>query len=263
MNLHSLFRGRRRPGVARFPFGQPGDPLLVMLPPHLEPVSLRSMIGSVSRYDALDVRFRPIHGNRGRLESIVLAMRAGVEFHPIEVYRLEGACYVIDGHHRVAAALEIGRLYLDAFVTECRLQREEAEDPLEEARVDFALRTGLRALTFGTLAGYARALGQIHEHRWYLGERGRVVGMQSAAEDWYETIYLPVVRQMIGARLALLQEPGEAGDLYMQLSDLKYRVSRERGQDIGFGQAIHMWAARPERRGAAELLGHLWKPGFL
>ena len=258
MNKHlTSWRRQLKNGVARFPFGQPEDPVLTMLPPHLEAISVYSVVGSVDRYQHLDRRFRPSGQITHRLRAIAQAMKAGAHFPPIEVYRLDGACYVIDGHHRVAAALEVGQMYLDARVIECRPRTDEAENPLEEARVDFALRTGLRAVTFSEPRRYAQAFKQILEHRWYMNERGRTVSMQEAAEDWYQNIYLPVIRQIAAQRLARLSEPPAVGDLYLQLSDLKYKVSRERGHDIGFTQTIREWATRHRQPHAAGLLSRL------
>lgn len=258
MNLHPrMFNRRRTGGVARFPFGQAGDPLLTMLPPHSEALPVRSVVGSIGRYAELDRKFRPLGGPSNRLDAIRRAMERGATFPPIEVYRLHGVCYVIDGHHRVAAALEVGQLYLDAMVIECIVPAAGTEHALEEARVQFGLRTGLRSLVFGTSAGYDQALAQIHEHRWYLGERGRMVSIQEAAGDWYDNVYLPVVRHLIAERLAPARSAQEAGDLYLQLCDLKYGVSRERGHDIGFTQAIREWTARRKRLSPAVLFSRL------
>lgn len=234
---------RGRTPIARFPVGQEGDPLLTLLPPHLEPIAVNTITGSVDRYRHLDRRFRPVRRMTARLAGITQAMARGAHLPPIEVYRLDGACYVIDGHHRVAAALAIGQLYLDALVTEC-LPRAEAGNPLEQARIDFGLRTGLRAVTFSTPARYAQALGQIQEHRWYLNERGRRASPQEAAEDWRQHIFAPVARQLVAAGLLHSGGAPEAGDLYLEVSDLKYGVSREQGHDIGFTQAIREWATR-------------------
>lgn len=241
MNLHSAVRTLRRlpaRGVARFPFGQPGDPVLKVLPPHPETISVRSVVGSVGRYAQLDRHFRPLGTASGRLQRIVAAMKAGQTFPPIEVYRLNGLCYVVDGHHRVAAALKVGQFYLDAIVAECMVPGKAPEHALEEARVHFALRTGLRALVFSEPARYDQALAQIHEHRWYIGERGRVVSMQEAADDWYNSIYLPVARQIVDERIVRARSAQDAGDAYLQLCDLKYARSRETGHDIGFSQAV-------------------------
>lgn len=260
MNFHSLLPRLARMGkgrVARFPFGEPGDPLPTMLPPHLEALPVRSIVGSVDRSTQLDRTFRPLTGQTYRLKRITEAMRKGVTFPPIDVYRLHGVCYVIDGHHRVAAALATGQLYLDAWITDCVLPSESSEHTLEEARVRFALRTGLRSLTFSEPARYAQALAQIHEHRWYLGECGRVMSMQEAADAWYDSIYLPVARQIIDQHVAPVRSAQEAGDLYLQLCDLKYGMSRERGHDIGFGPALREWAAARASSSAAPFLARM------
>jgi hypothetical protein len=259
MNLRArLFDWKRRSlgSPARFPAGAPGDPLLNMLPAHHEAISVHSVIGSVDRHAQLDARFRPLKGESARLAAITLAMKAGVTFPPIQVYRLEGACYIIDGHHRVAAALDVGQVYLDALVIECRPQVDAVENPLEAARVDFALRTGLRAIAFSSADGYEQALGQIHEHRWYLCERGRTISLQDAAEHWYQTVYMPVIRHIAAERLSPTTELPGAGDLYLHLSDLKYVVSKERGHDIGFTAAIRVWTARRKGR-QATMIGRL------
>ncbi|MGH2390776.1 MAG: DUF4032 domain-containing protein [Chloroflexota bacterium] len=237
--------------MARFPFGGEGDPLLRMLPPHVEPIAVNTVVGSVDRYRQLDRRFRIGKRLTARLRGIIQAMEDGAHFPPIEVYRLDGACYVLDGHHRVAAALQVGQLYLDAVVTEC-LPRVDSANPLQAARIDFGLRTGLRTVAFSSPARYGQALRQIQEHRWYLNERGRRASLREAAEDWRQQIFAPVARQLTAAHL--LQSGGtvEEGDLYLQVSDLKYGVSRERGHDIGFAAAIREWANRhrqPDRLG--------------
>ena len=243
--------------MARFPFGQQGDPLLTMLQPHAEAVAVASVVGSVDRYQHLDRAFRPYMGMTARLRGIIQAMNAGVSFPPIVVYRLHGACYVVDGHHRVAAALATGQLYLDAMVTDCILPAAGTEHRLEEAQVQFGLRTGLHALAFSEPERYAQALAQINEHRWYMSEHGPVVSVQAAATDWYDTIYLPVVRQAISERLAPTDSAQAIGDFYLQLCDLKYGVSRERGHDIGFAGAIREWAAHRRAGAQVSLLGRL------
>jgi hypothetical protein len=54
------------------------------------------------------------------LEQYQLTVRrgAGRALPPVELYRLGDGYYVLDGHHRVAAALAVGQLALDARVTE-------------------------------------------------------------------------------------------------------------------------------------------------
>jgi len=230
--------------------GEPDDPVLEMLPPHTETIPVRSIIGSVDRWTQLDRRFRPKAGESGRLRGIRVAMLAGASFPPIEVYRLDGACYVIDGHHRVAAAKEIGQLYFDAVVTECRRRSEAGAEPgdaLEAARIGFGLRTGLRSVHISRPEGYAQALDQVYEHRWYLCERGKPVSLKDAAEHWHRTVFQPVLSQVVAEGLATAEDAYASGDLYLRLSDLKYLVSAERGRDVGFAVAIREGLAYKRR----------------
>lgn len=37
---------------------------------------------------------------------------------PVDLYKIKDKYYVVDGNHRVAAAKEIGQIYIDAYVTE-------------------------------------------------------------------------------------------------------------------------------------------------
>jgi hypothetical protein len=261
LNLRSAFGSLRRPlarSVARFPVGQPGDPTLKILPSHAESIPVRSIVGSVSRHAQLDRRFRPKGTPSSRLRRIVAAMKDDIPLPPIEVYRLHGVCYVVDGHHRVAAALELGQLYLDALVSECLASSEGSEQPLEAARIQFALRTSLRGLSFSAPERYVQALAQIHEHRWYLGERGRVLSLQEAAVDWYDTIYLPVACKMLDEHLVASDAAQDAGDEYLQVCDVKYAMSHEAGHDIGFSQAVCAWAAQHQVAPAPAFLGGLF-----
>jgi hypothetical protein len=72
--------------------------------------------GGVREFDA---DFRPSHKRaRGRFASIFAALYGGEAVPPIDVYRWNGDYYVLDGHHRVAAARALGQDFLDARVTE-------------------------------------------------------------------------------------------------------------------------------------------------
>lgn len=235
----------------RFPLGEPGDPVLIMLPPRLETIPVSSVVGSVGRHAYLDRRFRPRSGNGQRLRAIRAIMEAGVSLPPIDIYRLHGGCYVIDGHHRVAAAREIGQLYIEALVTECRERTVGAENPLEGARIRFTLLTSLSTISFSTAAGYEQALDQIYEHRWYMSEQGAAASLRDAAQSWFRTVFGPVIGQIAREQPGLTTESTEAGDLYLGLSDLKWVISRQRGHDIGFAATVREWASQQQRdRGA-------------
>jgi hypothetical protein len=91
-------------------------------PGRVVPIEVRQVVGSVDEVKraALTPRFLPRWGGTQapRYRSVLAAMQAGQALPAIEVYALGEEYYVVDGHHRVAAALALGQLYLDALVHE-------------------------------------------------------------------------------------------------------------------------------------------------
>jgi hypothetical protein len=83
-------------------------------------IPVASIVGSVDGASQLfDRNFRPVSDRaRARLGSVLVAMREGESLPPIEVWAWHGEYYVLDGHHRVAAARALGRDYISAHVTE-------------------------------------------------------------------------------------------------------------------------------------------------
>ena len=91
--------------------------------PRTATVELEQVVGSVGRAHELGLNFRPstshgrIHDSE-RFARVRAAMRRGKPLPPVELYKLGCAYYVLDGHHRVAAAMDLGQLAIDASVTE-------------------------------------------------------------------------------------------------------------------------------------------------
>jgi ParB-like nuclease family protein len=82
-------------------------------------IPIASIVGSVDGGSQLfDRNFRPVSDRaRARLGGVV-AMRQGEPLPPIEVYAWRGRYYVLDGHHRVAAARALGSDVISAHVIE-------------------------------------------------------------------------------------------------------------------------------------------------
>jgi hypothetical protein len=83
-------------------------------------IPVASIVGSVDGASQLfDRNFRPVSDRaRARLGSVLVAMRQGEPLPPIEVWAWRGKYYVLDGHHRVAAARALGSDYISAHVIE-------------------------------------------------------------------------------------------------------------------------------------------------
>jgi hypothetical protein len=83
-------------------------------------IPLASIVGSVDGAAQLfDRSFRPVSDRaRARLASVLVAMRQGKSIPPIDVWAWHGEYYVLDGHHRVAAARALGWDYINAHVVE-------------------------------------------------------------------------------------------------------------------------------------------------
>ena len=83
-------------------------------------IPVAKIVGSVDGVAGVfDRDFRPVSDRaRARLGRVLLAMRQGRSLPPIDVWAWRGEYYVLDGHHRVAAAHALGRDYISAHVVE-------------------------------------------------------------------------------------------------------------------------------------------------
>ena len=83
-------------------------------------IPVAKIVGSVDGAAGLfDPRFRPVSDRaRARLERVLVAMRQGKSLPPIDVWAWRGEYYVLDGHHRVAAAHALRRDQISAHVIE-------------------------------------------------------------------------------------------------------------------------------------------------
>ena len=92
-------------------------------------VPVAQIVGSAGKAASLDRRFRSRTGKESWRLARVREMndRLGV-LPPVELYAINGEYYVVDGHHRVAVALENEQVEIDAYVTV-----HEVEYPVEPA----------------------------------------------------------------------------------------------------------------------------------
>jgi len=210
------------------------------------PVPVDRIVGSVSRCKDVSVNFLPRHKSRGRLDrlnGVRQAMKRDSILPPVELYRLRDEYYVVDGHHRVAVAKEMDMAYLDAHVTDLLPLGDTPANALALARSSFALATGLHNVELTQAEGYHKLLAHIAEHQSGLAQHGaRSVPVMEAAQDWYRTTYVPILRELqdeLAEGTVARQFPGKTlGDLYLLLAEYKWLESERQGHDIGLHQAM-------------------------
>ena len=170
-------------------------------------VEVGRIIGTVGRAHELGPDFRPLQRRRAddeRFGRIFRAVQRGEALPPVELYKLGFGYYVLDGHHRVAAAKAIGQREIDAHVTEfLPIGDPQAARTFAERRA-FERSTGLsnigaaRPETYGELAGLIEAYQDQHGIRDY----------REAAQRWYTEVYRPLWQRVRRLRLAR-SFPGE------------------------------------------------------
>ncbi len=206
-------------------------------------IHLDSIVGTVDRGRDFDRRFRPTsHRVRQRWEGIASAMRRGKSMPPIDVYRVGDLHFVIDGHHRVSVARQMGMDMIDANVTEIRTAVDPGDFrisdlPLKsqerlffervplppEARARIVLREpGMYAELAESVEAWGFRASQAH---------GRFMSRAEVAELWFAEEYEPVVELM---READLLGDGTETEAHMAISCLRYELLRthEWNEDI-------------------------------
>jgi hypothetical protein len=170
------------------------------------PIEVDQIIGTDNRGGDFDREFRPLRPDlRTRLRRVENRFPNG-EFPPIVAYKLGDAYFVVDGHHRVAAARRRRMTWIDAEVTELTaLWSLSADaDPVELVHADqhriLMTESGLEHLRIEDCIRFSRTVGyrqllenvQVHGYRLML-DAGRALARSEIALDWYENVYRPTI----------------------------------------------------------------------
>ena len=93
-------------------------------------VEMEEIVGSVGRWRDFDRSFLPARASVGhKWMRIDRAFQRGEELPPVELYKLEEAYFVVDGHHRVSVARFHGVPTVEAAVAEFHPKRLAAPGP--------------------------------------------------------------------------------------------------------------------------------------
>ena len=104
--IKESWTGQKDPdGVRSFTEDQKTEEAFDNIDRGIQCVPLDSIVGSVGRYHDFDGRFQPReHLPTDRYENIKQAMREGKRIPPVKLYQIKDEYFVLDGHHRIAAA---------------------------------------------------------------------------------------------------------------------------------------------------------------
>jgi DNA-binding Lrp family transcriptional regulator len=205
------------------------------------PVRLDKIIGSVGRYHDFDSTFQlKGHLPHEKLENVKKMMREAKPLPPVELYRLRDEYYVLDGHHRVAAAKEFGFTEIEARIVQVIQADDTLASALGRERGDFNEKANLPELIELTEVGrYGHLERQILKHQGFLEqERGSSVSFHGAALDWYKTIYLPLVTVIKKGNLIESFPNRTLADLYVYISWHQWEKGATRKYGIGIDQLI-------------------------
>jgi uncharacterized ParB-like nuclease family protein len=207
-------------------------------------IPLNAIVGSassLSKTGDFDAGFLPVSKRlRHRWTRIYREMVEGDELPPIDVYKVGDGYYVIDGHHRVSVARNLGRDTINARVIEVHtraplgtnvdpaslLRAAEYNAFLESTQLH---RTRPQArLECSRLGRYDEIFKHILGHRYFLGlEQHREVPLAEAAASWYDNVYTPIAK-VIRKHRVLEQLPGwTEADVYVEITKRWLELSEE------------------------------------
>jgi hypothetical protein len=231
-------------------------------------VPLNYIVGSEGRYEDFDRHFLPRSDTlKQRWSRIDQAMHDAVNLPPVDLYKIGEIYFVRDGNHRVSVARQMGVDYIDANVIELVVDIPLGPDLtvrdllLKEEYSDFLEWTDLHALRpderieFSELGGYLNLVRDINAHRYYLGlQLQRDIGRDEAVADWYDNVYMPILR-VIREHDMLKQFPGRTeADLYRWIMDHRWYMRERSGADPGPEAAATEYVALFGRKSLAGAL---------
>ena len=203
-------------------------------------VPLDRIVGSVGRYNDFDGKFQPRdHLPTDRFNNIKQAMREGRRIPPVKLYQIKDEYFVLDGHHRIAAAKSLGRTEIDAKIVEFIPSKDTLENLLYRQRARFSEKTSLpHDITLTEVGQYDHLLSQIELHRKYMARSGETVSVKDAAADWYRTIYMPLITIIRKGDLLKSFPSRTIDDLYLYVSVQLWEKGRQRQYGIGINRLI-------------------------
>jgi len=224
----------------------------------IENVPIDAIIGSVGRYQDFTRSFLPRHdSDRHRWARVKAGVQDLSGLPPVELYRVGEAYFVLDGHHRISVAKQVGATHIEAYVHEVPSRvpltpgTDRKELILKFEYSDFLYETGFDKEIPGvelrlTEPGlYCTLKDHIDVHRYFMGiEEEREIPYPEAVRHWYEEVYQPVVQ--VVRNLGVLRDFPDrtATDMYLWAANHRAELEEELGASITTTAVVSDLASR-------------------
>ena len=196
-------------------------------------VRVDQIAGSLNRYHEFDRVFLPASDKLAdRWQSVNRAFYQEISLPPVVLYKVGQVYFVVDGHHRVSVARELGQIYIEAEVRECSTRVNltaniKPEDlSILQSKVQFLERTFLDSLRpeidikLTIPDGFDRMLEHIAVHRYFMGiDWKRDISEEEAIVHWYDNVYMPVINVIRDTEILKEFPTKTEGDLYLWVLD--------------------------------------------
>jgi hypothetical protein len=167
-------------------------------------------------------------------------MQEGKPLPRVKLFKLKDEYYVLDGNHRVSAAKEFGYQNIDANIVEFIPSKDTLENILYREKSEFSDKTGMPySIELTEVRQYAHLIKQILNHQDFLKQiAGGSFSFESAAVDWYKTIYCPLIAIIENAHLIESFPNRTAADLYTYVTFHQWERRAVRKYGSGIDQLI-------------------------
>lgn len=217
-------------------------------------IPVAAIIGSVGRCTEFTRTFLPKHASDrerwARVKSVLMAPK-GESLPPIEVYKVGGAYFVLDGNHRVSIARQEGVEFIDAHVIEMRtpipMDPDVQPDDLiiKAEHADFLDITGIDQaypnvdFSVSVPGQYEKLLLQIEILEYRLSENyPQGISFADAVHAWFETVYSPLADAIHERGLMRWFHNRTVTDMFIWIMEYRRQLENEIGWSISPDAAV-------------------------
>ena len=196
----------------------------------VEVIPIARIIGSLGRAHEFDGCFRPRTDRLRKVLAQIRQSKPDAADSAIDLYQVDHAYFVVDGHKRLSLAVAEGRESIDArvarFASRFHLATGTTIEEVRATEIEHRFRqlTGLDVAVpdarfpLGETDGYLDLEESLKAHAYDLSkDQGRLVPPPEAARHWYDRVYRPAVGIALESGVAGLLTSSTEADLFLMV----------------------------------------------